>query len=287
MHVGILGSGFGLYGYLPALCGVNLTPILLEKTKEIFAIKVELQPFLHKILFLESEKELVAHSRRLIIARKPEQQADLLLHNNGFAGIEHLYLEKPLTPSLITRSTIIRILGNRSYSIAYLFFYTNWFFQIQEMLESHSNLKINIEWKIPTQDSTWKTNPLEGGGLLLNYGIHFLAMFWKLGIKPSNIVLLSSTGIIFLAKDENNNEIEIKAGYFKKQLFSVGITNANIKQSIFCSDTPFGKRHMSGRPDARIDLIVKYLQNPIDELSTSAKKIEDFISQALKNKVLL
>ena len=91
MNIGILGSGFGVYGYLPAVCKNLWTPIILEKNRSKIEARPELFQYKDRITYVSAEKTLIENSHSLIIATTPTYQTKFL-QSNDLKNINHLYL---------------------------------------------------------------------------------------------------------------------------------------------------------------------------------------------------
>ena len=71
--IGILGSGFGLYGYLPAVCQYypNKSILLIKKAKLILNSRSELHNYQKNIIWKENFEDLIKSSDFLIVAYPP------------------------------------------------------------------------------------------------------------------------------------------------------------------------------------------------------------------------
>ena len=76
MKYGILGSGFGIYGWLLAVFRDNAKNkvITLEKYKSKILSRIELKKCLKIIIFVKNEDEIIKKSRTIIIAKRPRDQ---------------------------------------------------------------------------------------------------------------------------------------------------------------------------------------------------------------------
>lgn len=286
MNIGILGSGFGLYGYLPAACENLWTPLILKKSHAAVESRAELQNYQSKIKYVETEEELIRISNRLIIARNPERQTEILISKKAFPEIEHLYLEKPLVDKLEKRQEIIELLSTKSFSIAYLWLYTEWFLDFKRILEQVNNTSFIINWEIPFIDSNWKSFREKGGGLIQNYGVHFLAMLHKLDFEKNCINIIENSFATINAVDRNKNTICMYLKYSEGRSFSLEQTINKKSLMIFSAETPFGRSHVKGQTDIRVPLLSNYLKTPINDLNSSSKEIELFITHLLDYKPL-
>ena len=95
MH-GIIGSGFGLYGYLPAMLLHQSGPVLLaERSRPRLVGRPELAWTLPRIAWARDSRELLERASVLAIAIPPVAQQILLEESPGLCA-RALLLEKPI-----------------------------------------------------------------------------------------------------------------------------------------------------------------------------------------------
>ena len=71
--VGILGGGFGLYGYLPAFANLDFEIFTLEKYERFIRKRADLTKYIKDINFLK-EEDLLSKVDCISISRNPENQ---------------------------------------------------------------------------------------------------------------------------------------------------------------------------------------------------------------------
>jgi len=74
MNTLILGSGFGLYGYLPAMYKISKNIFLNIKYQKKIQNRAELKKFLKKITWYNEKKLTLKKIDYLIIAQNPQKQ---------------------------------------------------------------------------------------------------------------------------------------------------------------------------------------------------------------------
>ena len=74
MNTLILGSGFGIYGYLPAIYGISKNIFLNIRYKKKIEKRTELKKFLKKITWYNEENLKIKKIDYLIIAQNPQKQ---------------------------------------------------------------------------------------------------------------------------------------------------------------------------------------------------------------------
>src|SRR5262245_5453730 len=127
--VGILGSGFGLYGYLPAFAKCTTDKIiLLKRYEDKLKTRPELQCYEKRIHWVKDENILLNNAETLALSLNPLNQAEwiqkALLHKN----IKYLCLEKPLAASASASEALLHKLqeSQKKFRIGYLFQFTGW-----------------------------------------------------------------------------------------------------------------------------------------------------------------
>src|ERR1700736_694984 len=96
MNVAILGSGFGLYGYLPALQEQQCRVLLPERYRAIIESREELSGFATGIAWVADERAAIYLADALVVARRPADQSDLIAEILHKPRLKRLLLEKPL-----------------------------------------------------------------------------------------------------------------------------------------------------------------------------------------------
>ena len=187
--IAILGSGFGLYGYLPALVSCNCPEVVLpERYRKRFNERIELDGFSSRVRWERDEYEALRSASGAVLALCPSQQMrwlNVCLEQNN---LDYLFLEKPLatTPSdafalqerLDSSKKVIRI--------AYLFRHLEWAKRVQAFVSDPSSQMLTFRWRFMAHHFkhnviTWKREHDEGGGPLRFYGIHLIAKLAEIG----------------------------------------------------------------------------------------------------------
>jgi hypothetical protein len=258
MLVGILGSGFGLYGYLPALVRLGHNVVTLERYRSNILKRNELTDFIQHVDFLETDQQIVSQASCVVIARNPSSQVDLVQNQLTDLKLkQHVFLEKPLTDLLETRQSFINTLrvAGMSFSVAYLFLYSEWF----NHLKSQESGEFEVNWVIAKPKAEWKNSTRQGGGLLNYYLIHFLPCFDELflnfQIKQS---FLSREHSIFVASGKILLKVKVTLSDTESN-FSVTTNSSHSNKVLFSAKTPFGPLPCEGILDPRIDYLERYI----------------------------
>jgi len=261
MHCpGILGSGFGLYGYLPALIKFGSEKIILpERYRFKFEARSELNEFRSYIDWVSNESKVLNASDSLVIAVRPDIQEHWLSYALELFNLEFLILEKPLSSNPTKALNLLErlIKSNKQFRISYIFRYLLWadcIINQRNFLDKKDPVKkLEINWffyahHFENDLKTWKRDPIFGGGLIRFYGIHIIALMAEAGYE--NVLSSNTYG------DESNEahawkvsfsgvnlplcNVEINAKSENKH-FSILQTTDNLIKEIIHQNNPFNK----------------------------------------------
>jgi hypothetical protein len=192
--LGILGSGFGLYGYLPAAVSLGLTPIILPlRYQEKLLARQELRDFTKHIHWVDSEQTLIEMATTLVVSRRPIDQFEALPNYLTQVQLKKLILEKPLASNpaqALQMLQSIKISGKQC-NVGFTFRFTPWAILLRNQLAGFFNVDQEIwhlKWHFlahhfTTGLASWKRENSEGGGALRFYGIHIIALLAEWGYK--------------------------------------------------------------------------------------------------------
>lgn len=184
----IIGSGFGLYGYLPALIESFGERVMLpEKYRPIVEARPELQKFKSAIDWVASSDAACKSATGLVIATRPTEQPEIAIRCCQFPGIATLVLEKPLAPTPMKATKLLSDLHacGKRYRVGYTFRYATW----AATLDFRSLAQcVSIEWTFMAHHfangiATWKRRHVDGGGVIRFFGIHLLALLAGQGYR--------------------------------------------------------------------------------------------------------
>ena len=199
MNVAILGAGFGLYGYLPALSELPCRVRLPERYRAVVQGRTELSGLASAIDWVADDKEAVNLADAVIVARRPEDQVGLIEELLAKPRIMRLLLEKPVAPD---PDAAARLQGGLEASgkivrIGYTLGLTGWG---QDLCARAAALddEIGIRWAFrahhyATDRLNWKRSHAQGGGALRFYGIQWVSLLASLGFDrvDSSVVAAS------------------------------------------------------------------------------------------------
>lgn len=200
--IAVFGSGFGLYGYLPALvkgCGQRV--ILTERHRHAFNERPELRRFADAIEWKRDEAQALDFADGVVLALPPRQQVHWAAQCLGYRKVQRLLLEKPLAPSPAVAAGLLDDLGRSGIRvrIGYTFRYTDWGERLRAALKrSASTGRLRFEWSFLAHHfrhdlDGWKRFTHAGGGAIRFYGIQLIALLAELGYRVVN--LSDSSGV--------------------------------------------------------------------------------------------
>ena len=261
--IGIIGKGFGVYGYLPALIELNKKVLVLNECENLLLKRKELRKYLRVINFCENEEELFERSNNVVLATTPLKQ-ELYVNKiiNNYRHISTLYLEKPLCSNPKKSTNLLLYIRENGVKVCvdYNFLLAPWFYKIKELIENKSK-SFEIEWGftanyLKENSKSWKSKDSEGGGIINFYGIHLIAVAaaLKLNLIRSKLSL-------------NLGKLSIWEAEFENQGVSL-----KVKISIESSDNYF----IVKETESSVNIVM--LNNPFSEKSIDPKKLDPRIS---------
>ena len=185
---GVIGGGFGLYGYLPVLVEVGVKRIFIHKKNiHLISSRDELRKYLVNIEAIESYETIFNRANSLIIATPPSVQECNVLEkiSNKY---KYLLLEKPLgvSPSSAEKVYEKGVEISDSMRVGYTFLESQWAKQIRQIALKEHVTQCVISWQFDSYHhrnniNTWKADHNSGGGALRFYGIQLIAIIAILG----------------------------------------------------------------------------------------------------------
>lgn len=190
MKFAILGSGFGLYGYLPALvAGCGQTVFLPERYRARLRERDDVRCFENIVNWSADESTALENADAVVVSQRPADQANRIRECVSRSNIQLLLLEKPLAPSPEAAFDAIDMLerSGKKYRIGYNFRFTPWAAELNRMLRSAAGTGyIGIDWQFHAHHyandlQNWKRSVSAGGGALRFFGIHLVGLLAELG----------------------------------------------------------------------------------------------------------
>lgn len=270
MAVGIFGSGFGIYGYLPAFAQLGYEVVTLERYRTIISERSELSQYRGCISYLDSELDVLNNSTYIVVARDPKSQVTLVeKYLPKLIPKKHVFFEKPLTHSLKIRTAFIRKLEEvgLSFSVAYLFLYSEWF---QKILIQESG-DFDLTWNITKPVAEWKRVNENGGGILNYYLLHLFPCLDQLSLNLDfENCSLSQSDSLLKAYGKISLAVSVKVSDHYPN-FILRSRSSVLSPALYNAQTPFGSSSLSGEPDTRIPYLQSYI---LDQLSRPDSRTE-------------
>jgi predicted dehydrogenase len=188
--IAILGSGFGLYGYLPALVqGCGQTVILPDEYRSRLAGRPEIAHLANKVEWAPNKETTINQADGVILAMRPIDQGDWARRCLAAGNIKRILLEKPVAPSPDLARALLAELAcaGKVIRVGYTFGHTSWAGQLRQALSSPSDSsELRIQWKFlahhfSNDGRNWKRLTSSGGGALRYYGIQLIGLLAELG----------------------------------------------------------------------------------------------------------
>jgi predicted dehydrogenase len=203
----IVGGGFGLYGYLPAVLGSFPSRVVLrQELKLIVNRRPELECYLDRIDWAESLDSALNGATGVVIAVPPSAQYELVQQVLKYSSVSRIVIEKPVAPNADLASRTIDAIraAQRSFRIGYTFLDAEWAHRLRAFATS-SDRSIRIEWAFcadhfSSSKLTWKRSHSAGGGALRFYGIHLIALVASMGYSEVSFSALDGA-----VRDEPEN----------------------------------------------------------------------------------
>ncbi len=149
MNFLIIGSGFGLYGYLPAISNYSKKIYLNIEYKKFFSKRKELTKYTNKIIWYKDQKKIIKYIDYLIIAQRPQDQFRLVKKLVKTQNkIKHFFLEKPIGINPNKSKLFINFLNKKkiNYSFGFTLSYLNWYKIIKANKKKYQTF--NFVWQI-------------------------------------------------------------------------------------------------------------------------------------------
>jgi predicted dehydrogenase len=259
--IAVFGSGFGLYGHLPAVVELGRDVCVPARYRQAFDGRAELMAYRSAIHFVDDEAALLSNADLAVLARRPADN-EALAHRAIPRAIQ-LVIEKPPAPTpqaALSLDSALSAAGVR-HSTPYLFAYCDWARDCQRMVISGDATEITLDWRFnsPGSRESWKATPQDGGGPLSYYFIHVIALA-QFFLGDYHVVDCR------VAEDGSERKISMAAvngpvrfaGTFcigsSDSVFSVALNGV----SATTAATPFGMVPRRGDRDPRIDALKRF-----------------------------
>jgi len=275
MNTLIIGSGFGLYGYLPGIFYVSKKIYLNQRYKKIFLNRSELEKYSRKIIWYLDQNKIINNIDYIVVAKRPEEQSKIIKKLlNKENNLKHIFLEKPIDINTKKSIIFLNYLKKKkiNYSFGFIFKYLPWYKSIKVELTKKQNFE--IIWQIDNRQKNnnhWKYSHTQGGGLVKFYGIHFIELFFSLNLVNIKKNIISKNCWEIVVGDNKNNFVNLIVKFASKNNFLI----KHNKKKIINSMNPFLKKITNNKTDPRSTILKKYI-------NTNLKNYKKFSNINLK-----
>ncbi len=293
MNVGIFGSGFGLYGYMPAVLALGYVPLMPVRYRDKLLSRHELCQFDSSVSWVKDETELFGHSDALIVALQPSLQVAVVRSSLAYPNIKRYLLEKPIGPTPTEAIELMQTLrvNGKNVQAGFNFRHTPWAQSLHTVIHdtgSHDRLCINWAFKAHHLEhglDTWKRDPNSGGGVLSFYGIHVVALLAEWGYIHVHDSLLRELDqgqpvqwqATFSGPGLITCQVNVDA-CSESRIFQVTrLARARNEEWVCDLNDPFDQLTLVGEQDRRVALSAKVLKTLLDDRAVTPKWIDDSI----------
>lgn len=183
----VLGSGFGIYGYLPALIEAGYGVALPDRYRPALGDRPELSPYIDEVLWCGDVETALGRSSGAVVALRPQDQARWIPRLTQMPGISRLILEKPVAPTPESAGSLLAAVekSGKQYRVGYTFRFTPWADKLKSALAEPAE-SVAVDWTFLAHHyragiENWKRFNSTGGGAVRFYGIHAIALLSELG----------------------------------------------------------------------------------------------------------
>ena len=259
MNTLIIGSGFGLYGYLPGIFNVSKKIYLNQRYKKFFSTRSELRKYSKKIVWYLHQNKIIDNIDYIVVAKRPQEQSKIIkkiLEKKN--NLKHIFLEKPIDINPKKSISFLNYLKKKkiNYSFGFIFKYLGWYKSMKIKLTKNQNFE--IIWQIDKKkkyNNHWKYSLTQGGGLVKFYGIHFIELFFSLNLVNIKKNIISKNCWKIVVSDNKNNFVNLIIKFAKKNNFFIKHNKKNIINSM----NPFLKKITNKKTDPRSAILKKYI----------------------------
>jgi predicted dehydrogenase len=276
----IIGSGFGLYGYLPAIAEEGENIALPERYRARFESRAELAPFAAVVRWFADETAALAHADAAVVAVRPADQPGWVARCLAQPNIRKLILEKPLAPTPAAAASLLTRLmqEGKQLAIGYTFSHTAWARALRDRVGGGGSVRFIWHFLAPHYRNdlhNWKRSVSQGGGAIRFYGIQVIALLAELGYvqvihslaagrDPDDIELWTAA---FAAPRLGRFEISLDARSSTTRFMIENERDSNPAEVWFDADDPFAGRPTRQGPglDRRVPILRDVFRSLADD----------------------
>ena len=270
----IIGKGFGLYGYLPAILLNNSKLILPISYLNYVNERDDIKFFSNEIIWSKDITEAIKRSKNIIFALPPLEQFHFILENKNLLKDKNIFLEKPIANSPANSFVLMQFLNNENikFHVNYSFIFLGWYKKLKKKISNlDKNDQIFVDWSfyshhLKNNISNWKSDKDNGGGIIRFYGIHLIAVFSFLNYDDCKLLNLidNEVNLNLIGKNQPEVNIKIKINSCENR-FCIRMFNHKLNNEEFIVNykDPFDnpKKELSKLLDRRVEQLRNYIYN--------------------------
>jgi len=262
-RIAILGSGFGLYGYLPAvLTGCGKQVILPERYRQRLDSRADVGHLVDRIEWAPDELSALDRADAVVMSQRPVDQMARVIHCLDRRNIAAMLLEKPLAPDPLRARRMLQELddSNKRFRIGYTFRYTNWGRDLLSWKDARgADGILRVSWSFcashyASDSRVWKRYSSAGGGALRFYGIHLIALLAEMGYDEAVMSVIATD-----LPDEAEN--------WRAVIVGTGLPDCHLRlESRAAADRFSVHDEGGGWPDLRVELTDPFAQSIANDM---------------------
>ena len=274
MNTLIIGSGFGLYGYLPSAFKFSKKIYLNRKYERIIKKRKSLKSFLKKVIWYLDINLIINKIDYIIIAQKPRYQHSIVFKILALIKPKHLFLEKPISNNPKNSLKLIKFLNKKkiNFSVGYILKYLSWYKFIKKNLTKKKKISIKWEIRVNKKNNLWKYNISEGGGLVRFYAIHLIRLLFDLKFTRLKKKIIKKNEICFYFSDKFKNDFYINVKLSMSDKFVITFDD----KVHYKGYSPFLKK-IDKNNDPRVSIINNYINDIFKNYKTNYIYEKNFI----------
>lgn len=276
----IIGSGFGIYGYLPAIVtGFGGAVVLPHAYEAKLLARAELSNTLTNIHWVKDEDAALSQASIVIVAIAPKNQYEMVMRCLNLKNIKELILEKPIAATPAMASSLVAKINEekKKYRIGFTFLYLSWTKKLEISKSMVSDTELSITWTFMANHfykhlATWKRSNIQGGGVLRFYGIHLVALLASQGYD--GVIESKIEGdhpdepfkwqAVFIGPELPKCRVFVDSFSTLKQ-FEISQNQAGQKRTILSVTDPFEMEQSDQYVDSRVGSLIKLINTLKDD----------------------
>jgi predicted dehydrogenase len=297
----IVGSGFGLYGYLPALVEGAGEHVLLPREWEAkVRARPELAGALPGIHWVDDIDSALRQATAAVIATPPKRQFEIASRCVELPGLSRLVLEKPVAATPAQAAELLARLeaAGKRCRVGYTLLHAGWYGRLAWPEASADGAQLSVDWTFMANHfakglDTWKRRHAEGGGVLRFFGIHLVALLAHRGYDGVRRSALAGDGpgeperweAVFTGAGLPDCRIRVDSRCATNR-FAIAHGVPGGERPLLALQDPFERERCEGGEDRRVGVLERLLatfaddDRPYHELYSRANALWRMVEEA-------